>query len=227
MDEQTIYHELFKAGLKVVGDNLPKIFSKINRSRLEEKIRRKEKEDKNKDKSSSFQLNEKELIDGTVQLNIENTVHNIQKHISEIERWANIINFSDLDRKKTLGSVYIQLDTYLLPAKRHFSIIERNKTVALEKAVLDGTDHCIILGQPGAGKTTSLKKICDIIIEEKKKTGFTVPILLRLRELGEIATSTPILEYISKIFPFEFNFKEQKESRSQFVYQSKKHNNLS
>lgn len=213
MDERTIYQELFKAGLKVVADNLPKIFSKINQRRLDEKIKRKEKEEKNKDKSSSFQLNEKELIDGTVQLNIENTVHNMQKHISEIERWANIINFSDLDRKKTLGSVYIQLDTYLLPAKRHISIIERNKTVALEKAVLDGDDHCIILGQPGAGKTTSLKKICDIIIKEKRKSEYTVPILLRFRELGEIATNTPILEHISKIFPFEFNFKEQKESR--------------
>lgn len=213
MDEHTIYEELFKAGLKVVGDNLPKVFSKINKTRLEEKIKRKEKDDKEHVKSATIQLNEKEKINGSVKLNVEDTVQNIQKHISEIERWAHIVNFSDLDKKKTLGSVYIQLDTYLLPAKRHFSIIERNKTIALEKAVLEGQDHCVILGQPGAGKTTSLKKICDIIIKEKKKAKYSFPILLRLRELGDISTNTPILEYISKVFPFEFEFNEHKESR--------------
>lgn len=213
MDEQKIYEELFKAGLKLVVDNLPKVFSKINKSRLEEKIKRKEKDDKGQSKSATLQLNEKEKINGRVSLNIENTIYNIQQHISGIERWANIINFSDLDKKKTLGSVYIQLDTFLLPAKRHISILERNSTIALEKAVLDGQDHCIILGQPGAGKTTSLKKICDIIIKEKKKSKYTFPILLRLRELVDINSSTPILEYISKVFPFEFEFNDHKESR--------------
>lgn len=213
MDEQTFYVELFKAGLKVVSDNLPKAFSKINNTRLQEKIKRKDKDDKEIIKSASIQLNDKEKINGVVRLNIEDTVQNIQKHILEIERWAHIINFSDLDKKKTLGSVYIQLDTYLLPAKRHFSILERNKTIALEKAVLEGKEHCVILGQPGAGKTTSLKKICDIIIKEKKRAKYAFPILLRLRELGDISTSTPILEYISKVFPFEFEFNEHKESR--------------
>lgn len=114
MEDQTFYTELFKAGLKVVGDNLPNVFSKINRSRLDEKIKRKEKDEKNSTKSSSLELNEREKIGGTVRLNIENTVINIEKHISDIERWANKISFSDLDKKKTLGSIYIQLDTYLL-----------------------------------------------------------------------------------------------------------------
>jgi hypothetical protein len=213
MEEQTIYVELFKASLKVVGDNLPKVFSKINKTRLEEKIKRKEKDDKEHVKSLTIQLNEKEKISGSVKLNIEDAIQNVQKHISEIERWAHVVNFSDLEKKKTLSSVYIQLDTYLLPAKKHFSIVERNKTIALEKAVLEGQDHCVILGQPGAGKTTSLKKICDIVIKNKKKAKYSFPILLRLREIGEISNSTPILEYISKVFPFEFEFNEHKESR--------------
>lgn len=213
MDEQIIYEELLNAGLKVAGDSLPKVISKINQIRLEEKRKRREKDDKNQHKPASIELNDKEKLSGTVRLNIKDTIGNIEKHISEISRWAHIVNFSDLDRKKTLGSVYIQLDTYLLPAKRHISLVERNKTIALENAVLDGKEHCIILGQPGAGKTTSLKKVCDIIIKEKRKTKYNFPILLRLRELGDINTNTPILEYISKVFPFEFEFKDNKESR--------------
>jgi predicted NACHT family NTPase len=213
MDEQKIYEEVLKAGLKVTGDNLPKVISKINKSRLEEKKKRKEKDENSFQKSVSIELNDKEKLSGSLTLNIENAKQNIEKHISEISRWANIVSFSDLDKRKTLGTVYIQLDTYLLPAKRHFSFLERNKTIALEKAVLDGPDHCIILGQPGAGKTTSLKKICDIIIKERRKTNYNFPILLRLREIGKITTNTPILEFISKVFPFEFEFRDYKESR--------------
>lgn len=216
MDEQTVYTEVLKAGLKFVADNFTNTISNINKKRLEEKKNKKEKEekeDKRNDKRDPIELTEAEKIKGRVNLNIEKASDNIQKHIEDIERWAYVIKFSDLEKKRTLGSVYIQLDTYLLPAKRHFSIIERSRTIALEKAVLSGKEHCIILGQPGAGKTTSLKKICDIIIKERKKSNYAFPILLRLRDLGDLHTTKPIFEHIANIIPFEFDFTESREVR--------------
>jgi len=122
MEEEKYYIELVKAGIKIVGDHLIQIISKTNNKRLEEKRLRKTKDenDKQVDKAK-LTLNDSEKINGQISVNGEWAAKNIQNHIKETERWAHIIKFSDLDGKKTLGSIYIQLDTYLLPAKRHLS----------------------------------------------------------------------------------------------------------
>lgn len=202
MEEDKIHIELLKAGLAFVGNTFSSILSSINSKRLEEKQQRR----KRKRRSESTELQESEKLYGEVKLDVDFASARIEKHIDEIARWANIIQFSDLKGNKTLGSVYIQLDTYLIPANRHFSKSERNNTIPLEKAVLDSEEHSVILGQPGAGKSTSLKKICDLLVKEKNNSDHTFPILLRLRELGELDSPKPIQDYISRILPLEFEF---------------------
>lgn len=205
--------ELIKAGLTFVGNTLTQIISNVNSKRLEEKRIRKLKGKYQSDKAEKVQLRDSERLFGQLVLNIDEISENIQKHITFIERWAQIIKFSDLDKKKTLGSVYIQLDTYLLPAKKHISIVERSRKISLEKAVLNGKDHCVILGQPGAGKTTSLKKICDLLIREKSKTQYTFPILIRLRDLGDFSSPSPIFDQILQAVPLEFDFEDSKNAK--------------
>lgn len=212
MTEETIYTELFKAGLKLVGDNLTKVISKINDRRLLEKKKKAEEKEKKKDFPRTIQLSKSEAINGKINLNVERASENVQRHIQEIVKWAHIINFSDLEKKKSLKSVYVQLDTYVIPAKRHISDSEKDKTIPLERAILSNNEHCVILGQPGAGKTTSLKKICDIVIREEKKSDFTFPILLRLRDLGEISSKNPIIDHVLRIIPLEFIFNETNDS---------------
>lgn len=199
MEQDKIYEELIKAGIKLVSDTIPKLVNKINEKRLTKKRLNKQKE------SSKLILNENEIFDANISIDYDSTLIRVQKNIEEIERWANIIKFGDLEKKRTLNSVYIQLDTYVLPVKKHFNSIEKNNTIPLEKAVLSGNEHCVILGQPGAGKTTSLKKICDLIIKERDDLPYTFPILLRLRHLEEI-TRTSILNHILNIIPINFKF---------------------
>lgn len=212
MDEK-ISIELIKAGLSFVGKTLTQIISNVNLKRLEEKRLRKIK---GKDQSENFgkiELRDSEKLSANLVLNVEKISDNIQKHIDFIERWAHVIKFSDLDKKKTLGSVYIQLDTYLLPAKKHISLVERDRKISLEKAVLNGKDHCVILGQPGAGKTTSLKKICDLVIREKTKSEYTFPILIRLRDLVDFNSQRPIFDQILEAIPLEFTFTDSKNAK--------------
>lgn len=211
MDEEKIYLELIKGGIQFVVDSFTQVISEINKMRLNEKIKRKQKDTKQIFDPNTIVLKDAEKFNAQVNLNVNATIENIKEHIESIEKWAHIIKFSDLDKKKTLKSVYIQLDTFLLPAKRHFSLSERDRTIALEKAVLKGEDNCIILGHPGAGKTTSLKKICDLVIKESRESNYTFPILLRLRDIGEINSPTPILDHILNIIPLEFKYDEKKE----------------
>lgn len=213
MGQEFIYQELFKASLKFVSDTFVQIISNKNKSILEEKKNKKQNDENGIHEQSSIQLSESETLYGQLKLDTELADENIQNHIKEIERWAEIIKFSDLEKNKFLGSVYIQLDTFLLPAKKHLSNSERNRKIELESAVLFESGHCIILGQPGAGKTTSLKKICDLIIKGDKNINFSFPILLRLRDLGSIKTKNPILEHILKIIPLEFDFKVSSDSK--------------
>lgn len=211
MSREQILLELFKGGVSFLGGTLTQIISNVNRNRLEEK--KSKKKDKNDEKNlEDFELKDSEKIAGNVKLDVQAAYDQMKSHISEVERWAQIIKFNDLEGKKTLHSVYIQLDTYLLPAKRHFSPSERNKTKILDEAILSGPDHCIILGQPGAGKSTSLKKICELVIKEESNTNYTFPILLRLRDLGDLNSKTPILDHISKLFPLEFDLHGKNDS---------------
>ncbi len=208
--EDKVKLELIKAGLSFVANTLGQIISNVNSKRLEEKRIRKLKDQKQSDKPESIYLKDSEKLNGQLILNVEEISHNIEEHISNIARWAQIIKFSDLDKKKSLGSVYIQLDTYLVPAKKHFSVIEKDRKITLEKAVLNGKDHCVILGQPGAGKTTSLKKICDLLIREESNTHYTFPILIRLRDLGDITSQRPIFDQIMNTIPLQFDFTDNK-----------------
>ncbi len=203
LEEEKIYLELIKAGIKIATNSFTTVVKKINDSRLQKK--KLEKIKKREDNSRKIELNANEIFNGKISLDHENTLTSVRNHIEEIERWAHVIKFSDIDKKRTLNSVYIQLDTYVLPVKRHFSPNEKNNTLPLEEAVLTGKEHCVILGQPGAGKTTSLKKICDLIITEKNDTQYTFPILLRFRHLEEI-TKSSILDHILKIIPIKFEF---------------------
>lgn len=211
--EDKVKFELIKAGLSFVANTLGQIISNVNSKRLEEKRIRKLKDQKQSDQPENIYLKDSEKLNGQLILNVEEISQNIEEHISVIERWAQIIKFSDLDKKKSLGSVYIQLDTYLVPAKKHFSVIEKKRKITLEKAVLNGKDHCVILGQPGAGKTTSLKKICDLLVREQSKTQYTFPILIRLRDLGDITSQRPIFDQILNAIPLQFDFTDNKSNR--------------
>ncbi|AEE18085.1 NACHT domain-containing protein [Dokdonia sp. 4H-3-7-5] len=209
MEEEKIYLELIKAGIKIASDSLTKVVSRINENRLQRKRDKKQK--KTQEKTERIILNPSEFFDVNISIDYENSITKIQNHINEIERWADVIKFSDLSKKRSLNSVYIQLDTYVVPVKRQFNFNEKKNTLPLEKAVLSNKEHCVILGQPGAGKTTSLKKICNLIITENNDTQYTFPILLRFRDLEEIVKSS-ILNHILNITPIIFEFAGKKDS---------------
>lgn len=208
--EEKLFIEVIKSGVVIASAQLTKIVKSINDKRLS--VKRKKFEKKNKDENSDrIELNSNEKLHGEIFIDNKDAFKSVDKHILEIERWAHAIKFSDLSEKRSLNSVYIHLDTYLLPVKRHFSIQEKNNTLPLEDAVLKGKEHCVILGQPGAGKTTSLKKICDIIIKEQNDNNFTFPILLRFRHLDSVSGTT-ILDHILEIIPIQFDFLGNKDS---------------
>ena len=123
-------------------------------------------------------------------------------HLREIKNWSSEISFSDLRNPKATADVFVPLNVFLHPRRRHVSSAEATDAVSLE-GLLNETlkpapvslhppanppppRHLIILGQPGAGKTTSMKHLCHRVLHEAEFLGdkIDLPLLVRLRDVN-------------------------------------------
>jgi hypothetical protein len=101
-------------------------------------------------------------------------------HIERTANWADRITFQLLARDKRLEEAFIGLDLTLgrtthraREAPRSFSVDE----------LFASRGHTLILGRPGAGKTTTLKRIASLALQGRELGTPIVPIVVRLREI--------------------------------------------
>ena len=131
-----------------------------------------------------------------IKSSISTNRHDIQsalfRQLREVDNWCGEISFSDLKRAKKTDQVYVELDMYLLPLRKRIELDEVIEMRPLSNIFDHEHRHYILLGQPGAGKTTSMKFICHRLLRDAKfHTGrFGFPLVIRLRDLNtEFATS--------------------------------------
>lgn len=145
----------------------------------------------------------------------ENIEASINIHVNSINNWAKTISFNDLKQSKLTYNVYIHLDLFVHPRRLWFQneneIIEK---IDIERIFEKEIKHFIILGQPGAGKTTSMKYLCQKIFLESDfyPDKFSMPILVKLREINStrnVADSTPIISELINILGLNIDFPEQ------------------
>jgi hypothetical protein len=120
----------------------------------------------------------------------------IAEHQTEIKNWSEEISFKDLLRPKVTSQVFVPLDIYLLPRRQRFSDSEELLSAPLSSILGDSADaHLVILGQPGAGKTTAVKHMCRQML-----TGSEIfpvqnfPLLIRLRDLNNATSASGDLQ---------------------------------
>lgn len=122
----------------------------------------------------------------------------LQRHVEDIRQWCYQIRFEDLRDTKSVQQVYVELDTYLLPVSLHEAEVERTQTAPLLETLKQCNAHCLLLGTAGAGKTTSIQKICvDFFQTGKVLSRFSTPVLIRLRDLPQDDTRNPLISTIS------------------------------
>lgn len=110
--------------------------------------------------------------------------------------WSNQILFNGLKESKTVSRTYVDLDLYLTPVSQQVDVSEKTH----KRSVLDTfqriQNNIIILGQPGAGKTTSMKRIFQMFTNQELTSKFSFPLLVKLRELKDYDYS--IFNFLSK-----------------------------
>lgn len=115
----------------------------------------------------------------------EDCIEYISQHIYENLKWATNVSFRDAQKAKYLDDIFIELDLYIAPLKLKIDLQEKIDKISISDLLCDTEKNIILLGQPGAGKTTSVKKIFLELLSKEKDIyhTFAFPLVIRLKDL--------------------------------------------
>lgn len=134
-------------------------------------------------------------------------------HQQGVQSWCEEISFADLGRARSTTNVYVGLSVFVLPRALRIESEETVESQTLETTLADSCEHLVLLGQPGAGKTTSMKYLCYRLQHDESflPDGPSFPLVLRLRDLNLSTHRSPsnkeggvIFPAIAKIFGLKF-----------------------
>jgi len=141
-------------------------------------------------------------------------------HLIEIIKWASNIPFIGLnvpvDTRSNTIDLTINTNITKYSKKQKYKLDDSEEEIIEDKAekitetkFLEELKNSILIGHPGSGKTTVIKRlILDFFLNPKDSVQFELPILIRLRNLNEKSSvSISILD----IFNIEYTVKIIKE----------------
>jgi hypothetical protein len=116
----------------------------------------------------------------------EDLTDSITYHLRDVKNWSTEVSFNDLKKAKRTTDIYIDLDLFVYPRRVRINPDEKIGSIPLKTLFDHHTGHVILFGHPGAGKTTSMKYLCQLIFfdDSFKRETFSFPILIRLRDLN-------------------------------------------
>ena len=169
----------------------------------------------NKIKNTAFKLKS----------NISDVEKSINHHVRTVKNWSDEITFKDLKSSKQTSQIFIPLDLYVYPLRIRIDLSENIKVISLIDVFRKERNHIAILGQPGAGKTTSMKFICQSIFfdEDFFPEQFNYPILIKLREFNHPIkgqnSAGIIFEYLFNLFGLKIEnpLSQEKTSHKQTI----------
>src|SRR5258708_34625528 len=80
----------------------------------------------------------------------------ILDHMNFVSTWSDEINFKDLNKAKSIQKIYVELNYSLNLRRDNIQKVESER-IELNEILGRSTKHIVVLGQPGAGKTTTMK----------------------------------------------------------------------
>lgn len=121
----------------------------------------------------------------TTREDLEQAIHH---HAKFVKNWSRDVDFSDSKRARSILDIYVDVDLHVYPKRIRIDSTEMIDTIPLKAIFEQDANHFVILGNPGAGKTTSAKFLCQALLsgDESLPQHFTFPILVRCRDLNSV-----------------------------------------
>ena len=110
----------------------------------------------------------------------------VRRHLTQVLNWASNVNFFGMNEPKSVEQATIALDIYTQP-RRFQNTKEPNKAIS-ENDLLTNEKHVLLLGEPGSGKTTTIKRLAlTMLVKEPVAQNdiYQFPMVIRLNELVE------------------------------------------
>lgn len=108
---------------------------------------------------------------------------NLELRFRQISNWSSKIELYDLG--KGLETLKYTLSLSLTDSPKRLAKIGKKSSVSSD-ALIYLESNILLLGDPGSGKTTTLKRICQQMLSEleRKENDLIIPILFRLRNIN-------------------------------------------
>ena len=139
---------------------------------------------------------------------VKDTILALESHYKYLLNWSRILSFRDMKENKELNDLYVGLQIKLTPRKWSAKLADKIETFTI-KEIVNTTNNLVLLGNPGAGKTTTLKFLCNSLLFDEKNDFpyYKFPILIQLRTLEYEET---IFDRLKTIFGIELYFNGDK-----------------
>lgn len=171
--------------------------------------------DKGKEKLSNTDL--------SISYDEDSLLKSLTYHIVSIKNWAKEVSFNDSKEAKYTKDIYVELDIFLYPQRIRVSDDEEIMTIPLKKILSHTHKHIALLGQVGAGKTTSMKTLCNSVFYDESfhKDDFKLPVLIRFRDFNSIKREKDnvslIFQKLRDIFCVQIDLKNAGEEDHDYV----------
>jgi len=139
---------------------------------------------------------------------------NVKSHLNFVENWSSNIPFIGLSRPLDTNKNTIELSISSNLSK--WGSKKDGESEISEKDIIYSNKNILIVGNPGSGKTTSLKRLCYRILNNENEKNVPYPIVIRFRDLSSESISKNLLDilgisYTDEIVEYvqEFNVGEK------------------
>lgn len=132
----------------------------------------------------------------------ESASKSLNRHIEDALRWSETIQFYGMSQAEDVESLTIELQLDTVPRK--FRGINTKTSKITELSLLTDDNNYLLLGDPGSGKTTTIKRLVRFILLEEPVSPsdlWQYPIVIRLREIEEVE---PLEAILAGIFGLSF-----------------------
>ena len=129
------------------------------------------------------------------------TPSRLSTHLSYVANWSAQVQIFGFGRIQDTDLETIEL-AYQGSARK-FRGKKNDKNLQTEVSILSSQNHVILVGDPGAGKTTSLKRLTRMVLLGDVPDDINPPSLPILIRLKEIESYTDIYQLIAEVLGFQ------------------------